>query len=226
MSPNCLQIVTTSALLLATVYLSLGAHIPTRRDATGIAVPPATLLNITKRTGSEAINAKIQVDDYLKETFSSDNVAEICSTLVPHLVLPCPQNVSGCNSSVNASTNLHYLLYMYSHLLGLMYQNNTNETLMEQLDLLEMMHYRLSHQMQRYLQAHNLTSGNAKHIEHQEIDGEIAALEQEFTHLNITNSTLCQLRTITISILSEIGEENSSLRPYQFCKSFNHLKCW
>ena len=225
MSPNCLQIVTTSALLLATVYLSLGAHIPTRRAATGATVPPATLLNITKRTGSEAINAKIQVDNYLKETFSSDNVAEICSNLVPHLVLPCPQNVSGCNSSVNASTNLHYLLYMYSHLLGLMYQNNTNETLMEQLDLLEMVYYRLSHQMQRYLQAHNLTSGNAKHIEHQEIDGEIAALEQEFTHLNITNSTLCQLRTITISILSEIGEENSSLRPYQFCKSLNHLKC-
>ena len=226
MSPNCLQIATTSALLLATVYLSLGAHIPTRRDATGVTVPQATLQAIKRRTGSEAINARAQVDNYLKETYSSNEVAGNCSTLVPHLVLPCPQNVSGCNSSVNASTNLHYLLYMYSHLLGLVYQNNTNETLMEQLDLLEMIYYRLSHQMQRYLQAHNLTSGNANSIEHQEIDGEIAALEQELSHLNITNSILCQLRSITNSILSEFGQENSSLRPYQFCKSVNHLNCW
>ena len=188
-------------------------------------MPQTTLQAIANRTGSEAINAKLQVDDYLKKAHSSDDVAGICSTVVPHLVLPCPQNVSGCNSSVNASTNLHYLLYMYSHLLGLMYQNNTNETLMEQLDLLEMMYYRLSKQMQRYLQAHKHSSRNTKHIEHQEIHEEIAALEQEFTHLNITNSTLCQLRAITKSILSKIGPENSPLRPYQFCNSMNHLNC-
>ena len=64
-----------------------------------------------------------------------------------------------------------------THDLGLVYQNNTNETLMEQLDLLEMMYYRLSQQMQRYLQAHNLTSGNTNSIEHQKIAGNITALK-------------------------------------------------
>ena len=176
MSPNCLQIATTSALLLATVYLSLGAHIPTRRAATGATVHPATLQAIKRRTGSEAINAKAQVDDYFKDAYDNKhlNVTAECSALVARIDLPCPQDVSGCNTMVNASTNLHHLLYMYSHLLGLVYQNNTNETLMEQLDLLEMMYCWLSHQMQRYLQAqHNLTSGNTNSIEHQEMMGSL-----------------------------------------------------
>ena len=126
---------------------------------------------------------------------------------------------------VTVSGNLQYFLYMYSHVVGLVYQSSTDIEQMEQLDLLEMMYYRLSKQLQRYIQAHKPSSRNTKHIHHLEIDGRIAALEQESTRLEIANSALCRLGGIARSTFLEIGEKNSPRRPYQFCKSLNRLNC-
>ena len=241
MSPLQIHVAATSALLLTCVYLFVGANIPTRRDATGVTVLPATLLTITKRTGSEAINAKFYVDNYLREAYTSDSVSASCSTLVPHIVLPCPQDVSGCNSSVNVSTNLNYLRHMYTHVLGLIYQNSTDESQLEQLDLLEMVFYRLSNQMQRYLQAHNLSSVDAKwylqpntrctcHAQTKDYSlssgyDKCTVLPQELNNTEIAHVILCHLREMAKSTLRAVGEENSRRRPYQFCISATHLNC-
>ena len=128
---------------------------------------------------------------------------------------------------VSVSKDLHYLLYMYSHVLGLIYQNsNTNHTQqqLDQLDLLEMVFYRLSNQIQRYLQAHSLSSGYTKCIVHQEIEETVtSALWQEgVTIMEIVNVILCHLRELTTSILDVIGSEHITLYPYQFCTS-THL---
>ena len=215
MSPLQIHVAATSAVLLACVYLSVGAHIPTRRDSTRVPVPPATLQSIIRRTGSEAINAKVHVDHYFRGTYASDNVSAICSTLVPHIVLPCPQDVPGYNSLVNVSTNLNYLLHMYTHVLGLIYQNSTDESQLDQLDLLEMVFYRFSNQMQRYLQAHNPSSG----------DDKCTMLPQEFNNTEIAHAILCHLRDMALSTVRAIGERYSSLRSYQFCRSATHLNC-
>ena len=225
MSP--LQIAGTSVLLLACVYLSVGAHIPAqRRDARNAAV--------ARGTGSEAINAKAQVDDYFKYAYTNNdsNVTTTCSNLVADINLPRPQDVPGCDSMVNASTNFQYFFDMYSHVVGLIYLNSTNgsqsstsKTLIERLDLLEMIHYRLSKHMQRYLQAHNLSCGSATFFEYPESDN-ISALMENFTYVEIANVTLCHLRDITKSIMSTIGQDNSPLRPYKFCRSVSHIKCF
>ena len=64
---------------------------------------------------------------------------------------------------------------------------------LDQLDLLEVVFYRLSNQIQRYLQAHSLSSDYTKCIVHQEIEETVtAALWQEgFTNMEIVNVTLC-----------------------------------
>ena len=114
MSP--LQIIAASALLLACVYLPLGTPMP-------------VTARVIRRTGTEAINAKVGIDNYLKDTYGNKdlNVSATCSSLQDRIVLPCPQNVSGCNSMVNVSMNLNYLLHLYSHVLGFIYQSSTNE---------------------------------------------------------------------------------------------------
>ena len=132
---------------------------------------------------------------------------------------------------VNVSANLHYLLYMYSHVLGIIYQSNTNHTQqLEQLDLLETVFYRLSNQIQRYLQAHSLSSGYTKCIVHQEIEETVTALWQEgFTNMEIANVILCHLRVVTNSILNVIieafGSEHITFSGYQFCTSVRHVNC-
>ena len=227
MSPRQVHVAVTSALLLACVYLSVGVLIPTRRLATCVTVPPANLQTITRRTGSEAINAKVIVDDYFREAYDNKhlNISAICSTLVPCIVLPCPQDVPGCNSLVNVSTNLNYLRHMYTHVLGLIYQNSINEPQLEQLDLLEMIFYRLSNQMQWYLQANNLSSGDDKCVVHDEIDGTAKALQQAFTYTEIAHAILCHLRDMARNTVREVGIENVCLRPYLFCSSVTHLHC-
>ena len=135
---------------------------------------------------------------------------------------------------VSVSADLHYLLYMFSHVLGLIYQNsNTNPTQqqLDQLDLLEVVFYRLSNQIQRYLLAHSLSSGYTKCIVHREIEETVtAALWQEgVTIMEIVNVILCHLREVAISIvdviIAVIGKEHISLFPYQLCRSVDHVGC-
>ena len=165
------------------------------------------------------------VNDYLKEAYNTDNVSGICSTLVPCIILPCPQDVPGCNSLVNVSINLNYLLHMYTHVLGVIYQNSTDESQLEQLDLLEMVFYRLSNQVQRYLQAHNCSSGDVNCIVHDEIDVIAKALQQELTYTEIAHAILCHLRDMAWNIVLAVGIENASFRPNLICFSLTHLHC-
>ena len=123
--------------------------------------------------------------------------------------------MSGCNALVDVSTNLNYLRHMYTHVLGLIYQNSTDESQLDQLDLLEMIFYRLSNQMQRYLQAHNHSSGYDKYT----------VLPQEFSNTEIGHAILCHLRDMAKSTVRAIGPANTPLRPYQFCRSANYLTC-
>ena len=182
------------------------------------------------------------VNDYLKEAYASKSVSAICSSLVPHIVLPCPRDVPGCNSLVNVSTNLNYLRPMYTHVLGRIYQNSINESQLEHLDLLEMIFYRLSIRMLWYLQVHNLSLVDAKlylqpntrctcHTQTKDYNissgyDNCTVLPQEFNNTEIAHVILCHLRDMAQSTVREIGEENSQLRPYQFCKSVTHyLAC-
>ena len=94
---------------------------------------------------------------------------------------------------------------MYTHVLGLIYQNSTDESQLEQLDLLEMVFYRLSNQMQRYLQAHNLSSGDGRsntrctyHTQTKECSlssgyDKCTVLPQEFNNTEIARTILCHL---------------------------------
>ena len=208
------------SLAFVCVYVSVGAHIPTRRDATEVA-----LQTILRKTDTEAINTKGQVDTLLKETFGSKNVATTCSTLEPNLTLPCPKDVHEWtmdpDSMVNVSTNLQYLLHIYSHVVGLIYQNSTNENLMGWLDLLEMIYHQLSNQMQRYLQAYNL-SGNTYCIDYQRITVTITTMQQqECTTMEITNVILRHLRDIARHTISTVGVEDG----YTFCPSVSYIPC-
>ena len=181
---------------------------------------------VIKRTGTEAINAKTEVDKYLKDTYGNKDldVSATCSSLQDRIVLPCPQNGPGCNSMVSVFMNLNYLLYMYSHVLGFIYQNSTDEAQMVKLDYLEMIYHRFSNQMQRYLQAHNLSCRDTMCSKHEDIDGRIKALQVEFTDMEIAKVTLCHLRRIALSTIRTFGKEYSPLRPYKFCGSLPHLQ--
>ena len=211
MSP--FQIISASALLLTCVYLPLGTPMP-------------VTARVIKRTGTEAINAKVEIDNYLKDTYGNKDldVKATCSSLLHHIVLPCPQNVSGCNSMVNVSKNLNYLLHLYSHVLGFIYQRSTDETQMVKLDYLEMIYHRFYNQMQRYLQVHNLSHGDTKCIEQEDIHGNITALQVDITDIEIAEVILCHLRDMAFSTMHMLGEENSLVRGYKFCRILPDLQ--
>ena len=82
MSP--LQIIAASALLLACVYLPLGTPMP-------------VTARVIRRTGTEAINAKVEIDNYLKDTYGNKhlNMSATCSSLQDRIVLPSLQNGPG-----------------------------------------------------------------------------------------------------------------------------------
>ena len=209
------QIAATSLLLLACVHSSVSAHIPIRRG-TDVGVQGSD--TVANRTGTEAIHAKLGVDEYIKNGTNHFNVTDKCSALLDRINLPHPQNITNCTSEdcmVNVSINLQYLLHMYSHVLGLVYQNSTADTdQMEQLDLLEMMYYRLFSQIQRYLQAHNLSSGH-----------EIVPFTSKLEGTQDVDVVLCHLRETAIRAMHIIGEKNIALYPYKFCHSAKHVTC-
>ena len=223
MSP--LQVVATSALLLACVYLSVGTLVPVTPTTGTEDVDEA----ITKRTGTEAINAKKAVDDYIKAEYNEvKGVSKHCSSLrlsVHYWDLPHP-NVTKCNIScigciVNISTNLNYLLQMYGYVLGLMHRNNSlNEA---ELDFLEVIFSRFSNQMQRYLQARNHFHRDTMSTNDQQI---IAGnLTQPIEgYRQIANAILCQLRDVAKSTVFTFGAEHSSLYGYKFCGSLSDLQ--
>ena len=218
MLPVLALIAATTALLLPCCVCLPTAQQPSATAQTGI-------FAVASRTGTEAIRAKIIVDDYFKKSDKDVSVTATCSELlIDSILLPYPQNVpsfnSTVNSMVNVSANLHYLLYMYSHVLGIIYQSNTNHTQqLEQLDLLEMVFYRLSNQIQRYLQAHSFSSGYTKCIVHQEIAETVQNM----------NVILCHLREVAKRILDVIGKaigrENIAIYDYQLCRSVEHVHC-
>ena len=223
MSP--LQIAAISALLLACVYLSLGAHIPARREASTMTAPTETevLYNVTKRTGTEAGQAKFQTDQYFKKVSKNDDTATCSARLVNSTVHKCLKSVPKCTSKqgmINVSINLQYLLHMYSHVLGLVYQNITAET--DWLDLLEMIYYRLFIWAQRYLQAHNLPSGH-------EIVNFTCSEEPRLEYTQTVEVVLCHLREMAVSALDiikeDIGEKNITLYDYKFCHSAELIGC-
>ena len=217
------QIAATSLLILACVHSSVSAHIPIRRG-TDVGVQGSdTVANRTgteaNRTGTEAIHAKLGVDEYIKNGNDHFNVTAKCLALLDRINLPRPQNITKCTSEdclVNVSINLQYLLHMYSRVLGLVYQNSTADTdQMEQLDLLEMMYYRLFSQIQRYLQAHNLSSGH-----------EIVPFTSKLEGTQDVEVVLCHLRETAIRAMNIIGKENITLYDYKFCRSKEHVQCW
>ena len=213
------QIAATSLLLLACVHSSVSAHIPTRRG-TDVGVQGSD--TVANRTGTEAIHAKLGVDKYIKNGNDRFNVTAKCLALRDRINLPRPQIVPKCTSedcTVNVSINLQYLLHMYSHVLGLVYQNSTAETnQMQQLDLLEMMYHRLFSQIQRYLQAHKPSSGRY-----------FVPFTGTLEGTQDVEVVLCHLREMAIRamdiIKEEIGKENITLYGYKFCRSKEHVQC-
>ena len=214
------QIAATSLLLLACVHSSVSAHIPIQRG-TDVGVQGSD--TVANTTGTEAIHAKLGVDEYIKNGNDHFNVTAKCSALLDRINLPRPQIVPKCTSEdcmVNVSINLQYLLHMYSHVLGLVYQNSTADPdQMEQLDLLEMMYYRLFSQIQRYLQAHNLPSGH-------EIVNFTCSEEPKLDCTQDVDVVLCHLREMAIRAMDIISEkQNITLYGYKFCRSKEHVQC-
>ena len=240
MPPVRVFIAASSALLLTCCVCLSTAQQPSPTAQTGI-------FTVVSRTGTEAAQARSIVNDYFRNGKANLTIKATCSDLIDSILLLHPQNVPSSNSAVNiprcscnkstvnsmvsVSTDLHYLLYMFSHVLGLIYQNsNTNHTQqqLDQLDLLEVVFYRLSNQIQRYLQAHSLSSGYTKCIVHQEIEETVtAALRQEgVTIMKIVNVILCHLRKVTISIMDVIVQVTSvTIYNYQLCRSLYYLTC-
>ena len=192
---------------------------------------------VKKRTGTEAINAKAAVDDYLKEAYSIKDVSAHCLAQ-NHSALRCP-NVEKCTCMacmVNVSVDLQYLLSKYSHALGRIYQNSTsnaasNSSDEAELDLLEMTFSRFSNQMQRYLQAgkkscgdtaYNGTAMRNVYINHQEIDGRIRA-QPATGYKESAHVILCQLRRVAVAVMDTLKKENCSLFGYKFCSSLDKL---
>ena len=183
-----------------------------------VATETEVIYNVTKRTGTEAIHAKLGVDEYIKNGTDHFDVTAKCSALRDHINLPRPQIVPKCTSEdcmVNVSINLQYLLHMYSHVLGLIYQKSTAETnQMQQLDLLEMMYHRLFSQIQRYLQAHKPSSGRY-----------FVPFTSTLEGTQDVEVVLCHLREMAIRAWDVIGKENITLYPYKFCSSRKHVVC-
>ncbi len=120
---------------------------------------------------------------------------------------------------VNVSINLQYLLHMYSHVLGLVYQKSTAETnQMQQLDLLEMMYHRMFSQIQRYVQAHKLTSGN-------DFVSFNSSEDPNLEPTQYVKVVLCRLRQTARRVMEIIGEENINLYDYTFCRSVQQANC-
>ena len=217
MPPVRFFIAASSALLLTCCVCLSTAQQPSSTAQTGI-------FTVVRRTGTEALRAKFIVDDYVRNGNDSLDITATCSVLIDSILLLHPQNVPSSNSAVSVprcscnnsmvsvSTDLHYLLYMSSHVLGLIYQNSNS---------------RLSNQIQRYLQAHSLSSGYTKCIVHQEIEETVtAALWQErFTNMEIVNVIICHLREVARSILNVIKQvtETVTLYNYQLCRSVDHV---
>ena len=184
------------------------------------------IYNVTNRTGTEAINAKWGVDEYIKNGNKDFNVTAKCSALLDRINLPRPQNITKCTSEermVNVSINLQYLLHMYSCVLGLVYQNSTADTDPTQhLDFLEMIYYRLFSQIQRYLQAHNLPSGH-------EIVNLTCSEEPKLDCTQDVDVVLCHLRETAKTVMDIIIQdtrEKINLYGYKFCRSKEHVQCW
>ena len=208
MPPIQILIAATTALLLPCCVCEVNT----------VSTAQTGIFDVVSRTGTEAIHARRIVDNYFKNSYKDEDVSVTASCsdlLIDSRLLPYPQNVSSFNSTVNVlrcscnnstvnsmvsvSTNLHYFLYMYSHVLGLIYLSNTNHTQqLEQLDILEMVFSRLSNQIQRYLQAHSLSSGYTKCIVHQEIEETVttALWQERFANMEIVNVILCHLRVV------------------------------
>ena len=175
-----------------------------------------------ERTGIEALHAKGQTDDYFKDVYKNEHlsVSATCSALLENsTVYTRLQSVANCTSEecmVNVSINLQYLLHMYSHVLGLVYQNSSADT--DWLDLLEMIYYRLFSQIQRYLQAHNSSCGH-------DFVSFTSSEEPRLIGTQDVEVVLCHLRETAIRAMGIFGKENLTLYPYKFCHSVKHVKC-
>ena len=188
-----------------------------------VAIQTEVIKSVAKRTGTEAVHAKYQVDVYIKNGTDPFNVTAKCSALLDCINLPRPQNIPKCTSEermVNVSINLQYLLHMYSRVLGLIYQNSTADTDQTQrLDLLEMTYYRLFSQIQRYLQAHNPSSAH-------EIVQFPSPEESRLECMQNVEVVLCHLRQTAIRAIDIIEEKQKiNLYGYKFCRSKEHVRC-
>ena len=209
MSP--LQFTATLALLLACVHLSVGGPLPADNP-------------VTRRTGTEAVSSLILPTKYL--------LSASCASSA-NIDLPCPFNVSGCNSTVsNIATNLNYLVYMYGYVFGILQENGSiAESELDSLDFLEMVFLRFSSQMHRYLQGYRRACSDATCIAYQGIDmdsipGNVTALLQSrgYTHLELVKAIMCQVGVVARNTMWLVGRENSSVRPYKFCRSIPPLQ--
>ena len=213
MSP--FQAPTIAAILLVCIYMSKG--VPSRIPRT--TGEEDTIVTVKKRTCTEAFNTKLAVEDYFKSVNGQDLMSATCNCSID---LPYPQNVRECNSIYTSiSINLNHLLYMYSHVLGFIYLNTTiSQSQMDELDVLEMVFYRFSNQMQRYLRADSFTcSDNMYNIHQDNVHRKLTELQLKFTNLDIAKVILCHLRTMARSTMHMFGSDYCTVRGYVFCRS-------
>ena len=210
------QFTATSALLLVCVHLSVGALLPVDKPA-------------YRRTETETRNSLI-LSNRLFPSLASECAS---MTHLEDVNLPCPPDVSGCNSTVSSiSANLNYLLYMYGYVLGLSHENNSIVgSELDKLELLEMVYSRLSTQLERYLQAFSRACNDSMCIVYQGFDKasipeELTTLQQlgGYTHLELLKLIICHVRMVIFNIWYLPGfKENITVRPYRFCRSLPEL---
>ena len=197
---------------------------------------------ITQRTGTEALNAISIVRCYLGN----------CTDKSHQIVAVSPDKVNECGNislippaselqgTANAFRNLNKLLHMYHYIWRyLELHHNDGEFLQTEspkLDMLGIVYFRFSNQVERYLQAHrcscNDTQCTVQGIDKKEIEQEIHQKLQTATctHKLLLNVIMQDLRKVANDTLQSLTCRHSpncpdtySLYPYQLCHSLRTI---
>ena len=198
---------------------------------------------ITQRTGTEALNVQRIAKCYLKNGtvcshpqivgMSFDRVNE-CGNIS---LIPPASELQG---TANAFRNLNKLLHMYHYIWRyLELHHNDGEFLQTEspkLDMLGIVYFRFSNQVERYLQVHrcscNDTQCTVQGIDKKEIEQEIHQKLQTATctHKLLLNVIMQDLRKVANDTLQSLTCRHSpncpdtySLYPYQLCHSLRTI---
>ena len=180
--------------------------------------------NVTQRTGTDALNARVLANKYLARISPADKLNG-CGNVSLINISPG----SGLQGTANASSNLNKLLYMYRSVWRYMALSGSkiSEADSTKLDLLETVFTRLSNQVEWYLQFRRCVCNHAQCTVSENIDK--SGIQQEIqmmhmqpscTHMRSLNVIVQGLGNAATDIVYTLPDNvtSYSVRPYQMCR--------